>query len=326
MHGRNSDLALGIAMAEACRKIRRSLCAVGLRAFADFFKSPPCAAENRKNQSLKSIKSSLVNFFNPAVAAFIETLRPARTSGQVAVARREEQYEVRHRNNAETPAEQLELLSAKELRDRLSKDAAGRFRPLRSAPDLLDGWRAPASSSEDLWRILNAVYPGALGDWHAFRQRKKNAVSFPEFAARQSGMFRVVAKLNGKQAQCVADACCDECLCLKQRLWSAAENREAKPPSNLAEPGLVCLEPCSLFLELARRSFKLGQAQSLSLQISEEECGLLLQALDRLAQENTENPGRLRAADFSNPANPRRIRLLRAQIAAQLPSTDDRQS
>ena len=174
---------------------------------------------------------------------------------------------------------------------------------------------------EDLWHILNAVYPGALGDWHAFRQGKRNAVYFSEFAARQSGMFRVVAKLNGKQAQCVADACCDKRLCLKQRLWSAAENREAKPPFNLAEPGLVCLEPCSLFLELARRSFKLGQAKSLSLQISEEEYGLLLQALDHFAQENTENPGRLRAADFANPANPRRIRLLRAQIARQQPPT-----
>ena len=260
-----------------------------------------------------------MNFFNPAVASFIETLHPARTFGQVVVIRREERYEVRHGNDAETPAAQLELLSAKELRGRLSKDLAGRFRPLRSAPDLPAGWRALASSSEDLWHILNAVYPGALGDWHAFRQGKRNAVHFFEFAARQSGMFRVVAKLNGKQAQCVADACCDERLCLKQRLWSAAENREAKPPSNLAEPGLVCLEPCSLFLELARRSFKLGQAQSLSLQISEEEYGLLLQALDHFAQENTENPGYLRAADFANPANPRRIRLLRAQITRQQP-------
>ena len=267
-----------------------------------------------------------MDFSNPAVAAFIETLRPARIFGQVAVARRKEQYEVRHRNDDETPAGQLELLFAKELRDRLSQDAAGRFRPLRSAPDLPDGWRAVASSFEDLWQILNAIYPGALGDWHAFRQRKKNAVSFPEFAARQSGMFRVVARLNGKQAQRVADACCDKRLCLKRRLWSAAENREANPPSNLAEPGLVCLEPCPLFLELARRSVKLSQAKSLSLQISGEESGLLLQALDRLAQENTENPGCLRTADFANPANPRRIRLLRAQIAAQLPSTDDRQS
>lgn len=262
-----------------------------------------------------------MNFFNPAVASFIETLRPARTFGQVVVIRSAELYEVRHCDDGKTPAEQLELLSAKQFRARLSKDSAGRFRPLRSAPDLPAGWRALASSSEDLWHILNAVYPGALGDWHAFRQRKKNPVHFPEFAARQSGMFRVIAKLNGEQAQCVADACCDDKLCLKQRLWSAAENRESKPPSNLAEPGLVCLEPCSLFLELARRSFKLGQARSLSLQISEEEYGLLLQALDHFAQENTENPGHLRAADFSNPANLRRIRLLRAQIAGQLSAT-----
>ena len=267
-----------------------------------------------------------MNFFNPAVAAFIETLRPARIFGQVAVARREEQYEVRHGNDADTPAEKLELLSAKQLRSRLSKDSDGLFRPLRSAPDLPAGWRALASSPKDLWHILNAVYPGALGDWHAFRQRKKNAIHFSEFADRQSGMFRVVARLNGKQAQRVADACCDDRLCLKQRLWSAAENREAKPSANLAEPSLVCLEPCSLFLELARRSFKLGQAKSLSLQISEEESSLLLQALDRLAQENTESPGRLRVADFANPANPRRIRLLRAQIAAQFPATRDRQS
>ena len=262
-----------------------------------------------------------MNFFNPAVASFIETLRSARTFGQIVVIRRAEPYEVRHCSDTKTPAEQLELLSAKQLRARLSKDFAGRFRPLRSAPDLSAGWRALASSSEDLWHILNAVYPGALGDWHAFRQRKKNPVHFPEFAARQSGMFRVVANLNSKQAQCVADACCDDRLCLKQRLWSTAKNLESKHPSNLAEPSLVCLEPCSLFLELARRSFKLGQARSLSLQISEEEYGLLLQALDHFAQENMENPGRLRAADFSPPANPRRIRLLRAQIAGQLSST-----
>lgn len=262
-----------------------------------------------------------MNFFNPAVAAFVDALRPAQTFGQVAVTRREKRYEVRHRNDSETPAEQLEILSAKQLRARLSKDSAGRFRPLRSAPDIPAGWRAIASSSEDLWQILNAIYPGALGDWHAFHHRKKTAVHFPEFAARQSGMFRVVVKLNSEQAQYVADACCADRLCLKQRLWNAAENREAKPPSHLVEPSLVCLEPCSLFLELARRSFKLSQAKSLSLQISQEEAGLLLQSLDRLAQENTENPGLLRAADFANPANPRRIRLLRAQITAQLPAT-----
>ncbi len=252
---------------------------------------------------------------NPAIAAFIESLAPARTFAQITVSRRTESFELRHCQDAETPAGQLKLLPPKELRDWVAKDGSGRFRPLHSAPDLCPGWRCLAASASALWDILNILYPGGIGDWHAARQRQQTIVNYRDFAVRQSGMFRIAARLSDSQAQRAANACCADRHCLKQRLWSTTENPSSQT-RDLKEPALVCLEPCPLLLELARRSFKLDRSQSVSLELPEEEIGVLLQALDCLSQENRAS---LRTADFSAPANPRRLGLLRERITAQLP-------
>ncbi|MCS1409246.1 MAG: hypothetical protein M2R45_02426 [Verrucomicrobia subdivision 3 bacterium] len=250
---------------------------------------------------------------NPAISAFIDHLNPSVTFGQAVVSRQETSFEVRHSADAEKDTHQLELLTPRDLRSRISKDAAGRFRPLQSAPDLLSGWKARASSSADLWEILNILYPGGVGDWYANARQSQTTVSYRDFVNRQSGMFRGAAKLQDAEAAQVANACCADQHCIKNRLWDISGNMDHH---SIETPRLVCLEPCQILLELARRQFKLGQSPSTTLELPEEEVALVLVALDHLSKVPR---GKLRTGDLSMPMNPRRMNLLQERLQAQIP-------
>ena len=254
-----------------------------------------------------------MNASNPAIDAFIERLPPGRTFGEVIVNRPDAGFDVRHRQDEKTAPDDLELIDPEQLRLRTASDRAGRYRPLRSAPGLRSGWRARADTPAELWHVLNAVYPGAVGDWYAARQGEK-PLSYRQFASRQSGMFRNLAKLSDAQARRTAQACCDEKRCLKQRLWPAAESEPLPDRESRQAPVMVCLEPCSLLMELARREFRLGQEPTVALQLPEPEISPILTALETLARSFPENS---RVADFSAPTAPHRLALLRERILAQ---------
>jgi sirohydrochlorin cobaltochelatase len=150
-------------------------------------------------------------------------------------------------------------------------DAAGRYRPLKTAPTLQRGWKLVLASAEDVRTALDFLYPAMLGIRVAHERGTARPVHFRETAARQSGMYAVVRKIPDEAAdELIGRFCPSETGCLKTILWRIDANRPVTtlPPDKFdpacaqtatgtnAPPGavpLLCLEPCNLLVAAARR-------------------------------------------------------------------------
>lgn len=82
--------------------------------------------------------------------------------GQVLCQREGEGFELRHRADAQTPGKELQALSREALEDWLLYDEAGQYRPLRTAPNLRQGWRLWVPEEEELLAALETLYPGLM--------------------------------------------------------------------------------------------------------------------------------------------------------------------
>ena len=250
---------------------------------------------------------------NPAVQAFAATFDAETPFGQLLIRRDGDAFTLQHQDDSEVANDNLIPKSREDLRQLVNNEENGQFRPLKSAPNLQRQWIAHASSLTELWDLLNIVYPGAIGDWYDYRTNPTATVSYEDFVGRQSGMYRGAAKLPPERSKSVAKACCADRHCLKTRLWRTASEASVAPSN---EPALLCLEPCQILLELARRTFKTSQEPQVNLTLPQSEVESLLQDLDKLAA--IPDPQR-RTADLASSQNPRRIDLLRQLIGAQFP-------
>lgn len=249
---------------------------------------------------------------NPGIQNLIQELGLQNRFGQISILVRDKGYEIRHYLDENKTADSLRTCTKEELRDIVANDANAEFRPLKSAPDLITGWRTVGFSSDDLWDLLNIIYPGAIGNSYAVtNEGPKHIVSYRCFVDRQSGMYRGASKLTENEVEQLTSTCCSPKHCIKQRLWGYKEPDQA-PGTGL--PRLLCIEPCQIVLELARREAKSKQEPSITLQLNKTET---LALLDILKGQQTDSPPEQRAADFSDSKNPRRIDLLRARIKSQ---------
>lgn len=211
------------------------------------------------------------------------------------IQRRGEGFELSHVEDAGGK----DLKDAKDLKEVAQFTDTGAFRPLKSAPNLRRGWRAEMRDAEELGLALNYLYPGAVADWFAVRSGRAQPTNYREFAARQTGMYRITAMLSDALAAEATRACCDRKFCLKQRLWTVpglavddAKNKSAIP----------CLEPCAIMLEFARKVMRMEQEN-----MDKSEAETLIAALEHAIKQP---PADLREADFNNPLNSRRVELL----------------
>jgi len=153
----------------------------------------------------------------------------------------------------------------------LSKfDDSGHYRPLKTAPNLARGWRLELARPEELQRALDYFYPGRL-----------HTTPLRETLDRQSGMYRVAAKISDDQIDnVVGDFCRSDGGCLRTILWrrdqlgtipSAKLPLEKFDPAcdqikALGRPGsatpatatipLLCQEPCNLLVAECRKMVK----------------------------------------------------------------------
>jgi len=252
-------------------------------------------------------------FSNPAFEAFFAQPGEELTLAQVLIRRAKKRFEMRHVGDRDRTAKSLRELHLADLRALARVTAWGAFRPLKSAPNLQSGWRFRGKNETELEVALNHFYPGAVADWSAARQPRPPVTHYREFTNRQSGMYRITAALDDTQAAAVARACCHKSLCLKRRLWTVP----GQPPDTAQEKSMIpCLEPCAVLLELARKAARIEQEKRIDLKLSPSESRSLIEALDTALA----HPGRdLREAEFDDPRNPRRLRLLREKLA---PSPD----
>jgi sirohydrochlorin cobaltochelatase len=99
-------------------------------------------------------------------------------------------------------------------------DDAGNYRPLKTAPSLRHGWRLELETVGDLRRALDYFYPGRLAVFAAWKSDKLKTTPLRETLDRQSGMYRVAAKIADSQINdLVAGFCRSNGGCLRTILW-----------------------------------------------------------------------------------------------------------
>jgi len=154
---------------------------------------------------------------------------------------------------------------------------AGEYRALKTAPNLRHGWRLEVGDLAELRRTLDYIYPGRLAALAAWAENRLGTTSLRETLNRQSGMYRVAAKISDEQIdQVVASFCESDSGCLRAILWKR-DQMGAKPSERLpagkfdpahdqtgrAEPviPLLCQEICSLLLNECRKVVKVETSE-----------------------------------------------------------------
>ena len=249
---------------------------------------------------------------NPALTAFVAALKSEFTFGQVLIRRPERGFELRHVADKEGEAATLRLLGENDIRPLAQFTSAGMFRPLKSAPNLQRGWRVESRNDEALGEALNRLYPGAVADWFAAQAPQPPVTSYRDFTDRQTGMYRIAAKLDYATAGAVTRACCHKDSCLKRRLWTVG----GLVPDGAADKSAIpCLEPCAILLEFARKMARLEQEEKAAPPVTPDE--MARRRAEAQAALNQPDDSVLES-DFDAPNNPRRLRFILERPGAVL--------
>src|SRR4026208_1758433 len=116
--------------------------------------------------------------------------------GQILVTKREGTgFVLAHRDDASL--HQLQAQRDAENAIEIARyDDAGNYRPLKTAPNLRRGWRLGLATCEQLGSALYYLYPGRLAVFAAWKSGYLNTTALREALDRQSGMYRVAAKIS----------------------------------------------------------------------------------------------------------------------------------
>ena len=99
-------------------------------------------------------------------------------------------------------------------------DDAGKYRPLKTAPNLRRGWQLELATVEELARALDYFYPGRLAVFATWKSGQLKTTPLRQTLDRQSGMYRVAAKISDPQIDdLVANFCRSDGGCLRTILW-----------------------------------------------------------------------------------------------------------
>jgi sirohydrochlorin cobaltochelatase len=154
-------------------------------------------------------------------------------------------------------------------------DDAGMYRPLKTAPNLRHGWRLELGDLGELRRALDYFYPGRLAMLAAWTENRLSTTPLRETLDRQSGMYRIAAKIPDEQVDhVVGNFCRSDGGCLRTILWK--RDADGAIPSTRLPPEkfdpahdqtgrgentipLLCQEACNLLVAECRKVVK-GEA------------------------------------------------------------------
>jgi sirohydrochlorin cobaltochelatase len=159
-------------------------------------------------------------------------------------------------------------------------DDTGNFRPLKTVPNLRHGWRLELVDLSELRRALDYFYPGRLAVFAAWKANGLTATPLRETLHRQSGMYRIAAKISDEQINdLVGNFCRSNGGCLRTILWkrdgNGAVSSTKLPPKKFdvshdqtgrgerAIP-LLCQEACNLLVNECRKVVKMERAATLA--------------------------------------------------------------
>jgi len=201
-----------------------------------------------------------------------QSLRTEKTSriGQLEISASDDGFVVCHRDDA----------GRNDLMDRASNNAfeiakfddGGNYRALKTAPNLGHGWKILVSNAAELEQAIDAIYPGRLAVLRALESGTLVTTSLRETLNRQSGMYRVAAKISDQQVDdLVGNFCRSDGGCLRTILWKRDERKtvpSTKLPPEKFDPAadqmgrgekcipLLCQEACNLLVAACREKAK----------------------------------------------------------------------
>lgn len=189
--------------------------------------------------------------------------------GQVEIRREGEGYRLQHIDDS--AREDLEVFTRPEDARHLAiYDDEGRFRPLRTAPNLRHGWHLQLPDLAALRLALDHFYPGMLGVLVSYERNELPAIPLRDMLERQTGMYAVTKKITDKEAQeMIGGFCKSQGGCLKTILWrispdvpvtslppgkfDPAVNQTGTPARAIP---MLCHEACNLLVAQARSVVK----------------------------------------------------------------------
>lgn len=143
-------------------------------------------------------------------------------------------------------------------------DDAGKFRPLKTAPNLRHGWQLVLPDIDALLLALDFLYPAAIGTAREFEDHQLSPVCLRATLERQTGMYAVVKKISDSLAgQVITSTCNKESGCLRRILWTISPEvssplTEGAPAisDEVREIPLLCAEACNLLVAAGRTAVK----------------------------------------------------------------------
>ena len=163
------------------------------------------------------MRDSIEEIFNAFATPF--------SVGQILVRKREGGGFVLSHRDDESFDELPSYRDAEEAAEIAKYDDAGDYRPLKTAPNLRHGWRLELATIKELRRALDYFYPGRLAVFAVWKSGCLKTTALRETLDRQSGMYRIAAKISDPQINdLVADFCRSDSGCLRTILWKRDRN------------------------------------------------------------------------------------------------------
>ena len=219
----------------------------------------------------------MLNAIEPALEI---ALTDCRRIGQIAIQKLDDGVLALSHRDDETRND-LKLFHSPEDAIEIARyDDAGNYRPLKTAPNLQHGWRLELTTLDALRRALDYFYPGRLAVFAAWKSGRLRTTPLRDTLDRQSGMYRVAAKISDDQIDCVVgDFCRSDGGCLRTILWKRDEQgtvASTKLPPEKFDPAfdqvraptrsrstipataipLLCQEACNLLVAECRKVVK----------------------------------------------------------------------
>ncbi|MBO0695328.1 MAG: hypothetical protein J2P56_04405 [Verrucomicrobia bacterium] len=196
--------------------------------------------------------------------------------GQILIRKTGDDFVLCHRDD--DARDDLEMFrNAEDAIEIARYDDDGNYRPLKTAPNLRHRWGMKLRTSDELRHALDGFYPGRLAIFVGWQRGQLQTTPLRETLDRQSGMYRVAAKISDPQVDdLVADFCRSNGGCLRTILWKRDQRgaiASTKLPGEkfdpawdqaLGRPGpttpatipLICQEACNLLVAACRKVVK----------------------------------------------------------------------
>jgi sirohydrochlorin cobaltochelatase len=190
------------------------------------------------------------------LAGELESHLPAGTSlvfGQLYLTRHDDgTYEACHLDDMGDKSMLESVDSVTDLRELAKFDAAGEYRPLKTAPTLKGGWVTRCGEASEFLKRLDAIYPAVFATWIAYAREEHHPTSLRRTLDRQTGMYRFAGTISDQMANRMMRELCHPG-CIRKIAWPI---NDGHPVSRLkAQPRsipVICTEACTFAINAAR--------------------------------------------------------------------------